>query len=213
VRRFALLILLLSGQLQTILWSQVRPTVAEKGAAGSKCGPLSDHLFKCPKFGFSVRVPFGWVERTRAIEGQGEVATDPTSPQAAERSGSKVLLAVFAHPPEVVDDTINSAIVIAVESLANYPQIKSAADYLGPITDLAEERGFSADGEPYPFEVGSRQLIHGDFNRERGKLTMWQSSLVMIENHSIVSFTFIGGSDQETDELIEQLSFSPAKTK
>jgi len=213
VRQFALATLVLIGQLQTIAWAQARPAEAEKGGAGEKCGPLVDHQFQCRKFGFSVRVPFGWVERTDTIGGPEEVATEQASPQSAESSGSRVLLAVFAHPPEAVGNTINSAIVIAVESLANYPQVKSAADYFGPLTDLAEGRGFAADGAPYGFEVGSRPLIRGDFKREQGQLAMWQSSLVMIEKHSIVSFTFIAGSDQEADELIEQLSFLPAKKK
>jgi hypothetical protein len=212
VRRFALLILVLTGQLPTIAWAQARPTVSDKGGAGEKCGPLSDHQFKCAKFGFTVRVPFGWVERTDTIGGPGE-RNDQESQQPAEASGSRVLLAVFAHPPEVVGNTINSAIVIAVESLANCPQVKSAADYFGPLTDLAEQRGFAADGGPYVFEVGGRPLIRGDFKREQGPVAMWQSSLVMIEKHSIVSFTFIAGSDQETDELIEQLSFLPSKRK
>ena len=160
-----------------------------------------------------MRIPFGWVDRTDALDRQGAFAADGASPPSTDPSGSTVLLAVFARPPEVVGNTINSAIVIAIESLANYPQIKSAADYFGPITDLAEARGLNADGEPYSFEIGSRQLIRGDFKREQGQLAMWQSSLVMIENHSLVSFTFIAGSDQEADELIEQLRFFPAKTK
>ena len=211
MRRISLVILLLAGQLQTTLSGQSR-SPAEKSAVGLKCGPIADQLFKCPKFGFTVRVPFGWVDRTDDMQGKSESAADGSVRQATEQ-GSQVLLAVFEHPPEVVADTINSAIVISSERLASYPGIKSAADYLGPITDLARERGFTAAGEPYPFSVGTRRLIRADFSREQGKLTMWQSSLVMIENHSIVSFTFIAGSDEETDDLVEQLSFSPPKPK
>jgi hypothetical protein len=37
---------------------------------------------------------------------------------------------------------------------------------------------------------------------------MWQSSLVMIEKGSILSFTFVAGSENEIDELIEHLHFS-----
>jgi hypothetical protein len=36
---------------------------------------------------------------------------------------------------------------------------------------------------------------------------MWQSSLVMIEKGYIVSFTFVGGSEDEVNELIGNLSF------
>jgi hypothetical protein len=36
---------------------------------------------------------------------------------------------------------------------------------------------------------------------------MWQSSLVMIEKGYIVSFTFVGGSEEEVESLIGNLSF------
>jgi hypothetical protein len=37
---------------------------------------------------------------------------------------------------------------------------------------------------------------------------MWQSTLVMIDKGEIVSFTFVGGSEDEIDQLIGQLSFT-----
>jgi hypothetical protein len=61
--------------------------------------------------------------------------------------------------------------------------------------------------EPYAFNIGTKQLVRGDFSKERGKLTMWQTSLVMIEKGYIVSFTFVGGSEDEVQELIERLNF------
>ena len=61
--------------------------------------------------------------------------------------------------------------------------------------------------EPYSFSAGAKQLVRGDFSKERGKLTMWQSSLVMIEKGQIVSFTFAAGSEDEIDNLISKLSF------
>jgi hypothetical protein len=73
---------------------------------------------------------------------------------------------------------------------------------------LAEQRGFKVVNEPYSFSAGAKQLVRGDFSKERGKLTMWQSSLVMIEKGQIVSFTFAAGSEDEIDTLISKLSFS-----
>ncbi len=105
-------------------------------------------------------------------------------------------------------ETINSAVVIAAESLAGYHGVKTAADYFGPITELAEQRGFKAVSEPYAVLIGSKQLVRGDFSKERGKLTMWQSSLVMIDKGYIVSFTFVGGSEDEIEELIGNLNFA-----
>jgi hypothetical protein len=61
--------------------------------------------------------------------------------------------------------------------------------------------------EPYEFAVGPKRLARADFNKDRGKLMMWQSSLVTIEKGYIVSFTFIGGSEDEVDDLIGNLAF------
>ncbi len=128
-------------------------------------------------------------------------------PQPVSSASSKTLLAVFERPPAAPGDTINSAAVIAAEPLANYHGIKTAADYLNPISELAERRGFKVVNQPYAFAVGTERLARADFSKERGKLMMWQSSLVMIKKGYIVSFTFIGGSEDEVDELIGRLSF------
>ena len=41
---------------------------------------------------------------------------------------------------------------------------------------------------------------------------MWQSSLVMIDKGYIVSFTFVGGSEDEINDLIGKLSFTVGKS-
>ena len=92
--------------------------------------------------------------------------------------------------------------------MSDYPGVKQASDYFGPISELAEQRGFKVVNEPYSFSVGTKQLVRADFSKERGKLTMWQSSLVMIEKGYIVSFTFAGGSEDELEDLIRRLSFA-----
>ena len=102
--------------------------------------------------------------------------------------------------------------VIAAEPLANYHGIKTAADYFSPISELAEQRGFKVVNEPHAFASGRKQLVRGDYSKERGKLTMLQSSLVMIEKGYIVSFTFIGGSEDDINELIANLSFAGARS-
>ena len=117
------------------------------------------------------------------------------------------MLAVFERPPDAPGETINSAVVIAVENLASYPGLKTPADYFGPITEIAEQQGFKAEAGPYSFAVGAKQLVRGDFSKMRGKLPMRQSSLVMIEKGNIISFTFIGGSEDEVEDLINSLNF------
>jgi len=204
--------------------SSVKPSLAQT------CGPLSDQVFRCPKFGFTYNVPFGWVERTQEMQDSNvDAQAKPNSEErdarpneaadsaagkhapgaeAAPSSGkSEILLAVFERPPQATGETINSAVVIAAEPRANYPSVKTAADYFGPIGDLAGQRGLKALSGPYTFSVGSRQLVREDFTGERGKLSMWQSSLVVIEKGQIVSFTLVAGSEDEVEELIGNLKF------
>lgn len=149
-------------------------------------------------------------------EGSDEGTPTDTSakPEAKNAPGSETLLAIFERPPGAPGDTINSAVVIAAEPLKNYPQVKTASDYFGAIGELAEQRGFESESEPYAFSVGAKHLVREDFSKQRGKLSMRQSSLAMIEKGYIVSFTFVSGSEDDTDGLIGNLSFAakaPAK--
>jgi hypothetical protein len=169
------------------------------------CGPIANESFPCPRFGFTFKIPYGWVDRT------DEMQEEPDSPKP-ETAKSEILLGIFERPPAAPGETINSAVVIAAEPLSAYQGIKAAADYFGPITELAEQRGFKVVNEPQEFSIGTRQLVRGDFNKERGKLTMWQTSLVMIQKGEILSFTFVAGTEDEIVELIERLHFSTAPT-
>ncbi len=208
-----------------ILPAQTRKVATRtKPIAEEKCGPLADQLLQCPRFGFTYKVIFGWVDRTADMQQDENLPDQPANaqspdstsaadqPKPASSDSSKTLLAVFERPPAAPGETINSAVVIAAEPLANYHGIKTAADYLNPISELAENRGFKVVNQPYAFAIGTKQLARADFNKERGKLMMWQSSLVMIEKGYIVSFTFIGGSEDEVDDLIVNLAFSPHAT-
>jgi len=189
-----------------------QPKSAKKPVAVVWCGPATDQKLKCAEFGFTYKVPGGWVDRTDYMQDDadadaGGVPAGHADKQNDDAAKSRTLLAIFSRPPGAPGETINSAVVIVAESLANYHGIKTAADYFGPITELAEQRGFKAVNEPYSFSVGAKPLVRGDFSKDRGKLTMWQSSLVMIEKGYIVSFTFVGGGEDEIESLVESLSF------
>jgi hypothetical protein len=181
-----------------------------------QCGPLADQTLHCARFGFAYKVLFGWVDRTADMNADAQSQPDTNqdensatnkSSEPASSTGSETLLAVFERPPAASGDSINSAVVIAAEPLTNYHGVKTAEQYFGAISELAEQRGFKAVSDPYSFSVGSKQLVRGDFSKQRGNLTMYQTSLAMIENGYIVSFTFIGGSEDEVSDLISNLSF------
>jgi hypothetical protein len=158
-------------------------------------GTVADNTYRNTFFGFSYKIPFGWVERTEDLREDGEAGK------------SLVLLAVFERPPEATGNTVNSAVVIAAESVASYPGLKTAADYFGPLTEATLSQGFKVVNKPFDFSGGANQ-VRGDFSKEIGGLTMHQSSVVLLKRGYVVSFTAIGGSGDEVDELLEKLSFS-----
>jgi hypothetical protein len=220
VNLFRLSVILLLAGVSLPAQSRSPQAVQPKKSGEEKCGALAGQILSCPKFGFTYKVIFGWVDRTADMqldEDLPEQSANAESPNAASPAGdqpkpassdsSKTLLAVFERPPAAPGETIDSAVVIAAEPLANYHGVKTAADYLNPIGELAKNRGFNVVNAPYEFALGLKRLARADFSKERGKLTMWQSSLVMIDKGYIVSFTFIGGSEEENDELITHLSF------
>jgi len=89
---------------------------------------------------------------------------------------------------------------------------KTATDYFVPLTEVTMAKGFKVVNEPYDFSRGANQVMRGDFSKELGTLTMHQASLVTLRKGYVVSFTFIGGSEDEVQALVEGLSFaSPQK--
>jgi hypothetical protein len=107
---------------------------------------------------------------------------------------------------------VNASILIAAESIASYPGLKDAAQYFGPVTEIAKARGFEIDEEPYEFVVGTKTLVRGDFEKNVGTRVMRQSTLVMLARGFAVSFTFIGGTEDEVEELVQGLSFGVGKS-
>jgi hypothetical protein len=191
------------------LWAQQPASSSSRPPAHAKspnpeAGAIRDGLYHNPSFGFTYKLPFGWVDRTREMQDDSpDASNDPAK--------SMLLLAIFERPPEATGDTVNSAVVIAAERLSNYSGLKTAADYFGPLTELATAKGFQAVEAPHQYSLGATQLVRGDFSKSRGTLTMRQTSLVILEKGYEVSFTFIGGSEDEVNELIEKLSFGVKK--
>jgi hypothetical protein len=182
--------------------AQAQRKTATAPVAKPAAKPTEDaQLFRNTTFGFRYQVPFGWVDRTKEMQAGNEAGK------------AKLMLAVFERPPEAAGDTVNSAVVIAAESAASYPGLKRAEDYLGPLMELATSKGFKAEGEPYALEVESRQLLRADLIKPLSdKVTMRQCTLVLLAKGQIVSFTFIAGSEDELDELMDGLHFGAARS-
>src|SRR5271156_5741442 len=78
---------------------------SSKNSSAPDPGVIANGVYRNPSFGFTYKLPFGWVDRT------DDLLQDP-----AASSKSTVLLGVFERPPDATGNTLNSAVVIAVES-------------------------------------------------------------------------------------------------
>jgi hypothetical protein len=136
---------------------------------------------------------------------------DDSATAAPDRSSARVLLAVFERPPQVPGDTVNSAVVIAAESVKSYPALKTAVDYFAPFEEITKARGFKMVNEPYESSVGTRKIPREDFSKDLGKLSMRQASLVILQKQFVVSLTFLGDSQDEVEDLIQGLTFGPSE--
>jgi hypothetical protein len=118
------------------------------------------------------------------------------------------LLAAFSRPPEARGEDINSSILIAAEPVSAYPGLKEAAQYFGPLTEVAKAQGFSVDEEPYEYAVGAKKLVRADFHKDVGTRVMRQSTLAFLSHGYAVSITIIAGTEDEVEELIDGISFT-----
>ncbi len=219
-------------------WSLAGASQTARPATPRRSNVTQDEqLYRNATFGFSYKIPYGWVERTEEMrepaaeskadsaEASGGSASSSNSKAASRnKSGSEkstknksanlsdVLLAVFERPPQAEGEDVNSAVVIASEAAAAYPGLKKAEDFLGPLTEMTAAQGFKVKGDPSALTIDGRELVRADFTKVlTDKLTMYQSTLAMLGKGQIVSFTFLAGSEDEVDELIEGLRFGSAR--
>lgn len=204
--------------------NRAKSTLASK-TLDPEPGSVNHGVYRNPFFGFAYKIPFGWVDRTTDLRKddlqQADLQRDDMQPDDRHENDKRgndthkesvlgkswVLLSVFARPPEATGDTVNSAVVIAAETVSSYPGLKTAADYFVPLTEVTTAKGFKLVNQPYEFPSGAKQLVRADFTKEVGTLTMHQASLITLKKGYVVSFTFVGGSDDELQELIDGLSF------
>jgi hypothetical protein len=168
----------------------------------AKPAESAEQVYRNAAFGFRYRIPYGWVDRTKDMQ------------EGSDAAKGEVLLAIFERPPQAAGDSINSAAVIAAENAANYPGLKKAEDYLGPLTEVTTSQGFKADGDPSEVQIDSQRLVRIDFTKALNeKIAMHQSTLVQLVKGQIVSFTFIADSADAVNDLIDRVNFSASKSK
>ena len=172
---------------------------------------MNTGVYRNSAFGFACKIPAGWVLRTEEMNARESEGTDGDKLTADSSKSGRVLLAAFSRPPEARAEDVNASILIAAESAASYPGLKDAAQYFGPVTEVAKAQGFEVVEEPYEFVAGAKTVVRGDFRKDVGSRVMRQSTLVVMARGYAVSFMFIGGSEDEVEELVQGLSFGAAK--
>jgi hypothetical protein len=194
---------------------------ASGGGSPLDSGTVSNGVYRNPAFGFTCRIPAAWVLRTEEMDARDDVAPAKEDRAALDRTAEgcphtggcgRVLLAAFSRPPKARAEDVNASILIAAESVAAYPGLKDAAQYFGPVTEIAKAQGFEVVEEPYEIVIGTKRVVRGDFQKDVGSRVMRQSTLVVLARGYAVSFTFIGGTEDEVEELVEGLSFGAGKT-
>jgi hypothetical protein len=100
--------------------------------------------------------------------------------------------------------------------------MKTAEDYVGPLTEVATAKGFKSAGEPFSLEIESRRLVRADFVKSlevksttespNNKLTMRQCTLILMTKGRILSFTFIADSEEALDDIMDGLHFGDLKS-
>lgn len=202
------------------------PKHIQKAAAPSSAvdpGSITNGVYRNRFLAISCKIPAGWVLRTDELNAKDDSANEPATPPAqtpsfptpaeakhpASSTGAKVLLAAFSRPPGARGEDVNSSILIAAESMAAYPGLKEAAQYFQPLTEVAKAQGFSVDEEPYEIQLGTRVLVRSDFHKDVGTRVMRQSTLAFLLHGYAVSITVIAGTEDEVEDLIDGLTFSP----
>jgi hypothetical protein len=183
-------------------------------------GTVTNGVYRNQTLALSCKIPPGWVLRTDEMNApeekkeekqENEKDISPAAqPSAASSAGAKVLLAAFSRPPEARAEDVNSSILIAAESASAYPGLKDAAQYFFPLTEVAKAQGFTPDEDPYDIAVGTKTLVRGDFHKDVGTRVMRQSTLAMLAHGYAISITVIGGTEDEVEDLIDGLNFTPS---
>jgi hypothetical protein len=201
---------------------RIRKAAAAPGSP-LDAGTVNSGVYRNRQLGFSYTIPAGWVLRTDEMNARDDDNLEEkqadgrreTPASVSQKSGPKpdgsVLLAAFSRPPQAMGEEVNSSILIAAESVSSYPGLKEAVQYLGPLSEVATAQGLTTDGGPYEIAIGTKTLVRQDYHKNVGSRIMRQATLAMLMHDYAVSFTFIAGTEQEMEDLIDGLTFAAAR--
>ena len=165
--------------------------------------PTDEGLYRNPEFGFTYQVRYGWVDRTEAMQpADNDSSAVPTAARRLRTS------ARGRRRRRQLRCDHRRRECRRLSRPQNRRRLHRPAHRTHHLQRIQRRPRI-----PTNFLSAPQTLVRGDFTKDRGQLTMYQSSLVMLRKGSIVSFTFIGGSEDEVEELIEKVDFPPVSPK
>jgi len=183
-------------------------------------------LYRNRTYAFSCRVPVGWVLRTEQMQPDGAadnqvlLAAFERPPEArATAPVSTILIASesqSAYPGlKTAEDYF--APLTEVVTAKGFQAVNEPYPFpVGAVQVMRED--FSHEPKAHPEKEGSEkdrsekdrpEKDRPEKDRpEKDRVTTYQSTLVLLSHGSILSFTFLGASEDEVDNLIENVSFT-----
>lgn len=185
-------------------YGQAAPVPSGKSSTSSKPSPqkvqprpdegsVAGGVYSEKFFNLSCILPQGWVVKTASMrEGL---------PGGQE---SELLLSAFAKdaPPP---GEVNSSLTITTESLAAYPEVKTATEYFEALSEVVTGKGFTVLNGPAEIEIGGVTFLRGDFQKEQSDGTTYQASMVAIRNGYVLAVTAISGNEEELTSLLNRV--------
>ncbi len=156
-------------------------------------GSVSGNTYTEKFFNLSCTIPAGWVIKTAAMR-EG----------LAGQGSSMLLLSTFAKDSPSAGE-VNASLTITAESLAAYPDVKTASDYFSVISELARSKGFTVLNEPAEIDIGGVTFLRGDFQKEEEGKPTYQASMVTIRNGYALAATAISGNDEDLTPLLNRV--------
>jgi hypothetical protein len=156
-------------------------------------GTLTSGAYSEKFFSLSYTVPEKWFVKTEEMR-QG----------LAGQENAVLLLSVFAKDkPD--SGRITSSVTISAESMASYPDVKSAEEYFDELSQVVTSKGFAVLNAPAAIEMGGVNFVRGDFQKQQGDTTAYQATMVALRKGHFLSVTAIAGNQEELTPLLNRV--------
>jgi hypothetical protein len=162
------------------------------------------HIYKNRYFGFSYTTPDNWTyvgdDEMRSMREQARRQTEDllgAEQGRAAVSGSHFLAVATSTPP-------GESVLISAESLAQYPEVKTGADYLSNMLDNMGD-AFQPIGDVEQVALAGHGFWRQRTKQKAGDGFVYHALTVTVLNHHALSFDCVGVSEPQLDDAIKTL--------